>query len=126
MGFFFKKRIKLFPGLYLNLSKDGFGFSTGVKGLRYSVNSKGEQYISGGREGMYFREKIKEDKTQKIEISNPKTQKDLEEDLDKSRLLRANAMRLIEKINAIKELENKAVISKQESDAIIDLIRRMN
>ena len=57
---------------------------------------------------------------------NPKTRETLEQDLDKSRLLRANAMRFLEKQNAIMELEAKSIISTQEREAIIDLLRKMN
>ena len=35
-------------GLKLNLSKGGVGVSTGIKGLRIGINSKGKQYVSAG------------------------------------------------------------------------------
>lgn len=127
MGFFFKKRIKLFPGVYINLSKDGAGLSVGPKGAKYSINAKGEEYLSGGANGIYFREKVKNGEEEKsINEISPKTKETLEQDLDKSRLLRANAMRFLEKQNAIMELEAKSIISTQECEAIIDLLRKMN
>lgn len=127
MGFFFKKRIKFFPGCYINFSKGGVGFSFGPKGLKYSVNSKGEKYINGGSGGVYFREKIKDNTKEKnVNEVNPKNQETLKEDLDRSILLRANAMRLLEKQNAIKELEKQAILSPQESEALIEVLRKMN
>jgi hypothetical protein len=43
MGFGFRKSIKIAPGVRLNFSKSGIGMSAGVKGLRYSVNSRGQR-----------------------------------------------------------------------------------
>lgn len=58
MGYFFRKRFKIAPGLYLNASKNGLGFSMGVRGCRISVNSKGETYLNAGANGLYYREKL--------------------------------------------------------------------
>lgn len=41
MGLKFRKSIKIAPGIRMNISKSGIGFSAGVKGARISVNSKG-------------------------------------------------------------------------------------
>ena len=41
MGLRFRKRVKLFPGLWLNLSKSGVSTSVGTKGL--TVNLKGDK-----------------------------------------------------------------------------------
>jgi Protein of unknown function (DUF4236) len=41
MGFRFRKRVKLFPGLWLNVSKGGMSTSVGTKGL--TVNLKGDK-----------------------------------------------------------------------------------
>ena len=41
MGFRFSKRIKLFPGVSLNLSKSGASVSVGPRGANVTVNSKG-------------------------------------------------------------------------------------
>ena len=41
MGLRFRKSISIAPGVKLNLSKSGVGISTGVKGLRVGVNSRG-------------------------------------------------------------------------------------
>ncbi len=48
MGFYLKKSINLGP-LKLNLSNSGIGISTGTKGLRTGVDSKGRMYVSGGK-----------------------------------------------------------------------------
>ncbi len=58
MGFFFRKRIKILPGLNLNLSKNGCGFSFGPRGCKISVNSKGETYLNAGKGGFYLRQKL--------------------------------------------------------------------
>lgn len=39
MGFRFQKRIKLMPGVTLNLSKSGASTSIGTKGARYTVGN---------------------------------------------------------------------------------------
>lgn len=41
MGFRFFKSIKIMDGLRLNISKNGIGFSSGVKGAHISTNAKG-------------------------------------------------------------------------------------
>lgn len=42
MGLRYRKSIKIAPGVRLNVNKNSVGVSAGVKGLRYSVNSKGQ------------------------------------------------------------------------------------
>lgn len=46
MGFRYRKSIKLSPGLRLNLSKSGVGFSAGVKGARVSVGPRGTKFTA--------------------------------------------------------------------------------
>lgn len=58
MGFFARKRIKILPGVNLNLSAKGVGISAGVKGFRISTNSKGDSYLNAGRYGLYYRQKL--------------------------------------------------------------------
>jgi hypothetical protein len=58
MGWYLRKSLKLGP-LRFNLSKSGIGTSIGVKGLRVGTGPKGP-YLHGGREGLYFREKLGE------------------------------------------------------------------
>jgi len=48
MGFYLKKSIKLGP-LRFNISNSGIGVSTGAKGLRAGVDSRGRTYVSGGK-----------------------------------------------------------------------------
>jgi len=43
----FFKRIKLFPGVTLNLSKRGVSISTGIKGAHVTVNKKGVRETVG-------------------------------------------------------------------------------
>ena len=51
MGFRFRKRIKILPGVYLNLSARGVSFSFGRKGLHYTVSSSGKRTASVGLPG---------------------------------------------------------------------------
>jgi hypothetical protein len=48
MGFRFRKSVKLFPGVRVNLSKTGIGFSAGVPGFRYTkrADGKNQQTVS--------------------------------------------------------------------------------
>jgi hypothetical protein len=55
MGLYFRKSLNL-GGLRLNLSKSGVGFSTGVRGFRIGVNARGQQYVSCGFGGIYYRQ----------------------------------------------------------------------
>ena len=59
MGFSSRKSFKIAPGIRLNLSKRGLSASGGVRGLRASVDTKGEQLVSGGRGGVYFRRRLR-------------------------------------------------------------------
>jgi Protein of unknown function (DUF4236) len=51
MGLRFQRRIKVFPGLTINLSKSGVGFSAGVRGLHAGIDAKGRRYTSAGLPG---------------------------------------------------------------------------
>jgi hypothetical protein len=42
MGLRFHKKIKILPGVDINLSKSGIGLSVGPKGAKVSVNPKGD------------------------------------------------------------------------------------
>lgn len=57
MGFRFRKSVKIGP-VRLNVSKSGLGVSTGVKGARIGVNSKGNVYGSVGVKGMTYRKEF--------------------------------------------------------------------
>ena len=55
MGFHLRKSFNLGP-LRLNLSNSGIGFSTGIKGFRVGVDSKGRSYVGGGVGMLRYRE----------------------------------------------------------------------
>lgn len=59
MGLNFRKRIKVIPGVYLNISKSGISTSMGVKGARITFGKKGI-YTNIGipGTGFYSRKKI--------------------------------------------------------------------
>lgn len=57
MGWYFRKSVSL-GGLRLNLSKSGVGYSTGIRGLRFGVNARGQQYVSCGLGGIYYRHNL--------------------------------------------------------------------
>jgi hypothetical protein len=59
MSVFIRRAFSFFGGLLrLNVSKSGFGVSAGVKGLRIGEKSNARAYVTGGREGLYFRESL--------------------------------------------------------------------
>jgi hypothetical protein len=47
MGFRFRKRIKLFPGLWLNASRSGISASIGGHGLTANISKKGVRETVG-------------------------------------------------------------------------------
>ncbi|MCS6776164.1 MAG: DUF4236 domain-containing protein [Chloroherpetonaceae bacterium] len=57
MPLYFRKSIRLFGGLRLNLSSSGAGLSWGVRGFRLSVNPRGA-YVTVGGNGIYYRQRI--------------------------------------------------------------------
>ena len=59
MGWRFRKRIKLFPGFYINISKSGIGINIGPKGANVSVGPNGT-YVNTGipGTGLYRRDKV--------------------------------------------------------------------
>jgi hypothetical protein len=61
----FKKRVKIFPGFYLNFSNSGIGASAGVKGASVSFGKKGT-YLNTSipGTGLYNRQKIGGNTTQ--------------------------------------------------------------
>lgn len=60
MGWHLRKRIKIVPGVYLNLSKTGTSWSVGPRGAKINFGGKRETYVSAGipGTGIYFREKV--------------------------------------------------------------------
>jgi hypothetical protein len=57
MPLYIRKRIKIAPGLALNVSKSGLGLSASVKGFRVSTGPRGTQ-INAGRGGLYYRKSL--------------------------------------------------------------------
>jgi hypothetical protein len=51
MGIRFQRRIRIAPGVRLNLSKSGIGGSLGRTGLRVGVDAKRRKYFSVGLPG---------------------------------------------------------------------------
>jgi len=51
MGFRFQRRIRIAPGVRLNLSKSGIGGSVGRTGLRFGMDAKRRKYFSVGLPG---------------------------------------------------------------------------
>jgi len=51
MGFRFQRRIKIAPGVRLNISKWGVGASVGRTGLRVGMDAKRRKYFSVGLPG---------------------------------------------------------------------------
>lgn len=51
MGLRFQRRIKTLPGLHLNLSRSGVGFSIGGRGAHVGITSRGQRYSSVGVPG---------------------------------------------------------------------------
>ncbi|KZK75241.1 MAG: hypothetical protein A3K90_04265 [Pelodictyon luteolum] len=47
MAFRFWKRITLFPGLTLNLSKSGISISAGPRGAKFTMGPKGKRLTAG-------------------------------------------------------------------------------
>lgn len=52
MAWYLRKSLSCGP-LRLNLSRGGIGLSTGVRGLRFGITPRGQQYVHCGRGGIY-------------------------------------------------------------------------
>lgn len=56
----FRRRIRILPGLYLNIGKSGVGASAGVPGARVGTGKKGPYFSLGiPGTGLYFKEFLK-------------------------------------------------------------------
>jgi len=51
VGFRFQRRFKILPGLAINISKSGVGFSAGGRGFHAGIDSKGRRYTSASLPG---------------------------------------------------------------------------
>jgi len=58
VGLFFRKSLKIAPGLRLNLSKRGVGVSAGPRGTKLSANTRGERRASFSFKGLNWRKRI--------------------------------------------------------------------
>ena len=112
MGFFFRKRIKILPGLNLNLSKNGVGFSFGPKGCKVSMNSKGETYLNAGKGGFYVRQKLDNvDNCNVVDTDN--LPDDIYAQLEKSRKAREEADEKLKIYNEYLKMYHEGDISKE-------------
>ena len=51
----FHKRVRLAPGLSLNIGKRSLGLSAGPRGAKVSANTRGRRRLSLGLKGLFFR-----------------------------------------------------------------------
>ncbi len=51
MTFRYQKRIRLVPGLHLNISRRGVGFSAGPRGFHLGIDTRRRPYLSAGIPG---------------------------------------------------------------------------
>lgn len=58
MSWGYRKRVKLLPGLSLNLGRRGVGVSGGKRGARVSTNSRGQRLLSLAWKGLFWRRKL--------------------------------------------------------------------
>ena len=50
-GLRLQRRVKLFPGVHLNLSLSGVGVSAGGRGFHVGMTARGQKYVSAGLAG---------------------------------------------------------------------------
>lgn len=58
MEFGYRKRKKIGPGLFLNLSKSGVGVSAGRRGASVSRSARGRKQLSLGWRGLFWRKRL--------------------------------------------------------------------
>ena len=51
MGLRFQRRIRILPGVHVNLSKSGVGVSVGGRGAHIGIDARGRRYTSVGVPG---------------------------------------------------------------------------
>ena len=71
MGTYFRKRIKIAPGININLSKSGASLSVGPRGAKVNFGKRGT-YVTTGipGTGIYSRTKISNNNTSEVNISD--------------------------------------------------------
>ena len=95
MGYLrFWRRIKIFPGVYLNIGKNGISFSFGPKGIKYTKGTSGERVSVGiPGTGLYYIDQKKKHKQ--------KTSDEIEE-------------QSVEDLNKIEKIKEKLYGKKEE------------
>jgi hypothetical protein len=58
MSFGFRKRKRIAPGVFLNLSKRGAGVSFGRRGASVSQSTIGRRQLSLGFKGLFLRKRL--------------------------------------------------------------------
>lgn len=58
MSWGFRKRVKVLPGINVNIGKRGVGLSGGRRGARVSASSSGRRGVSLGWKGFFWRRKL--------------------------------------------------------------------
>lgn len=58
MGWFFRKSLRLLPGIRVNLSKSGPRLSVGVPGARASIDMRGKARIYGGKGALRYQKAV--------------------------------------------------------------------
>ena len=58
MAWRYRKRVKLAPGLRLNINKRSLGLSAGRRGARVSANTRGQSFLSLATKGLFWRRKL--------------------------------------------------------------------
>lgn len=112
MGFFFRKRIKILPGINLNLSKNGCGFSFGPKGCKISINPKGETYLNAGKGGFYLRQKLDNINENNV-IDTDNLPDDIYGQLEKSRKAREDVAEKLKICDEYMRMYHEGDISKE-------------
>lgn len=70
MGFRFIKRIKILPGVYINLGKKNMSVSIGPRGAKFTAGTAGKKVTVGiPKTGLYYTNKL--DSNQKKELLFP-------------------------------------------------------
>jgi hypothetical protein len=73
MGLRFQRRIRMLPGVHLNLSGSGLGVSIGGRGAHVGISARGRRYTSVGipRTGLSWREQQHNPAARQCEICGP-------------------------------------------------------
>jgi hypothetical protein len=59
VGIYFRKRKKIAPGLYVNLTNRGAGISAGPRHAKVSANTRGRSSLSLSLRGLIYRRRIR-------------------------------------------------------------------